>query len=185
MRRSHPGPLTSAQVREGRRRALLPASPLWAPTRTFTGPGKAGDPAVWARAALGVPAPRSRRGAAPPPVSGACLPAPRRLLSGIPPPALPEAVERETEGAPGRSEGSAGGAGRCPPASAWVTPPCPPLLWQGSSEAAGRRAAPPGQALAALKSRPLLIRQWQGSNFAPRLMPALRPQNWAESFLYR
>lgn len=78
---------------------------------------------------------------------------PRRLLSGCPPPTLQEEVERETEGADGRSEGPAGGAGRCPPASARVTPPGLPPLGAGLAGGRGCRAALPRQALAALKSR--------------------------------
>lgn len=182
VRRSHPGPLTSAQVRRA------DAAPSCPPARSGLPPAPSPDQVKREIPLCG----RAQRSGSLRLEAGGgqplllCLepasPAPRRLLSGIPPPALREAVERETEGAAGRSEGSAGGAGRSPPASAWVTPLCPPLLGQ---EPAGCRAAPPGQALAALKSRPLLIREWQGSNFAPRLMPALRPQSWAESFLNR
>lgn len=77
--------------------------PLWAPTRTSTGPGKAGNPSVRARDALGGPCAQKPAGDSP-----RRSPAPRRPLSSSSPPTLREEVEQETEGATGRSEGSAG-----------------------------------------------------------------------------
>lgn len=80
------------------------------------------------------PAPRSRPGRGP--SSCVLLPAPERLLrpSSASPPG---GGGTEPEGAAGRSAGPEGFTGRCPPASARVTPPWPPPF--GAGLAGGRR----------------------------------------------
>ena len=117
VRRGRPGPLTSAQVREGRRRGRplasfgVPPAPLPDQVRRGWGAG-----ARWAAGTL----PLEPAGAALL-ASGAAASAPARA-----PPALREEWALRTEGAAGRPVGPAEGAGRRPSASGLVTPPWDP-----------------------------------------------------------
>lgn len=191
MRRGHPGPLTSAQVRQGRHRARRTR----APTCSSSAPGKAWGPGCAVRARpWGSPRLEAGRGQLPRGFPG--LPA---LPPRSPRPPAWSGWEPEVEGAAGRSEGprrewgargvrprwpGRRGGGAVLLRRARVTPRWSPPRRAGLAEAAGRegrRPASPG--LSGLESRPTGIRGWwHGSYFAPRSVPLFRSQSWAESF---
>lgn len=134
MRRGRLGPLTSAQVREGRRRAL----PTQAATRASSGPGKAWD------------APRAPVSRVPA-VSPARLPRSGRAARRLRAPGAIRGAALAARGAPESAPAASGGErGRRPAVPAPVTP-----LWFAprfvgpSAEAAGGGAAQPPEARAA------------------------------------
>lgn len=167
VRRGHPGPLTSAQVREAdaarsrpsARSGLPPASPPDQVKREarLRGRARPGD----LRLEAGGAAPRSQ------------------------PPLLPASSARPPGGGGMADGGRRWALGRarqgCGAPSSLVGPGDPTVAPapRGRARRRPRAADPPrlGRPWRPSNLCPLLFREWQGSNFAPRSVPALRPQS--------
>lgn len=172
MRRGHPGPLTSAQVREGRRRAARSLPPAPPPDQVKRGSGPCGR-----RAARGG-GPRARRPARGSSScrAGARLRCPRRALR-------PPSGRRCALGTRGAAPGPRRVRGAVLPRRALVTPTLAPARGvQSCPEAAGRGAARPQQAPPALQSRPTAVPGLAGITVCTRVGACAWPQSGAESF---
>lgn len=135
------------------------------------------------RCGVVVPESRGRRGAALLPAWEPASPAPG-ALSARPPGGAGHRRPRAPVGAPPGPRRVRGAVLRRP---AWVTLPCPPP--PPARCRASRRppaAEPPslGRPCRPSNLGPLLFRDWQGSNFAPRSVPALGPRAGRSLFLH-
>lgn len=176
MRRGYPGPLTSAQVRQGGRCAHRPATRSGLPPAPPPDQVKRGIPLCGRAMRSGVPAPRSRRGT---------VPAAPLLPDAHSPAVLRPPSEKRWNRrlrAPLGARRDPRGAARC---VGRVTPPWPPPGGAGLAGGRRRQSRPTSAGPGVPQISAHFCSGRQGSNFAPRSIPVLRPQGWAESFLNR